>query len=445
MENNQLKFEFFQEAECRYDFEGGELSSDGGLMLIREFDEKFGFTKKISGCIADWRHPIFRQYEIIDLLRERVYFLASGYEDCNDEKYLRADPVFQAALRNPNKLWKDSIMASQPSLSRFENHMKWRDMKIIIEKQIEIWLDSLGKNPSTIILDADTTDDPCHGNQQLSLFHGYYGQYIYYPLIISCNGMIVLGLLRPGLYHSNKMTRFVLSYLIKKIRSRFGNIQIQLRADSGFATPRIYEFLEQNNIQYAIGLITNKTLLKKNAELAQQAKNNYESTGEKQRYFQAFEYQADSWTKFRTVIAKAEYMENGANNRFIVTNIESSSEIIFNVYDDFYIGRGESENWIKELKNAFFADRLSCHKFNANQFRLILSILAHQLLFYMRQNCLKDTLLETVSTDTLRLKLFKIAVQIKRSVRRLWFHFCSAYPYQNLFQKIHQNILAFQT
>jgi len=434
----QRQFKFYQDQELRYNFEGGDLSSDGGMVLVREFDEKIGFTDKVASLITDRRNPDFIDYEIIDILRERLYFLIAGYEDCNDVNALKEDATFNVILKNTGKK-SEEVMASQPTLSRFENNIEWNDIKDIMRWMIDFWLAQFDAVPNELILDFDTTDDPCHGHQQMALFHGYYNQNMYHPLIVTCNGQIILSLLRPGLYHANKFTHWILSFIVDRIKAIYPNVKLSFRADAGFASPKIYRFLETHNIDYVIGMITNKTLKTTNSSLIQEAKTQFQSTSENARLFQSFEYKAESWEKPRRVVAKAEYTQKGENNRFVLTNKTGSA---FDIYDGFYCQRGCMENDIKAVKNACFADRLSCHSFKANQFRLMLSTLAHQLLHYMRP-MLRDTPLANMSLDSIRLRLFKVAVQVIKTTRKLWFKFCSSFPYQTYFHLVHQHILAF--
>ena len=231
-----------------------------------------------------------------------------------------------------------------------------------------------------------------------------------------------------------------MKFLLKYIRNRFPNVNIKLRADSGFAIPRFFDYLEDNNIQYAIGLITNKRLVKKNAPFIKKAQRAFNRKQEKQRLFHSFDHDVASWTKTRRVIAKAEVMLKGTNNRFVVSNMDDDPHVI---YDEFYTQRGDAENDIKELKLGCHADRLSCHKFRANFFRLVFSTLAYQLMHYFKSILVK-TELETATIQTIRLHLFKVAVRVHRSVRRLWFNFTSSFVYQDLFVQVHQKIVAIQ-
>lgn len=438
--NNPQEFQFFQAKKCKkinYDFKGGDLSSEGGLLLLREFDDKLGFSQGISDCIVDRRNPDYITHEMEDLVRERLYMLLQGYSDCNDATYLKTDPTFKAVL---GRVESDPDLASQPTLCRLENQVTRPELKALIVYQIERWLDSYKTTPNEIVLDIDSTDDPAHGKQQLALFHGYYDQYMYHPIIFGCGGNVIFSYLRPGRHHASRGVIPLLKFLIKHIRNRFPNVKIKLRADSGFAIPRFFDFLEENNIQYAIALITNKRLIKKNEPFIKKAQKAFNRKGEKQRLFHAFMHDVDSWRKARRVIAKAEVMAEGTNNRFLVSTIDDEPHVI---YDDFYTQRGDSENDIKELKLGCHADRLSCHKFQANFFRLVLSTFAYQLMHYFK-SILVNTEFETATIQTIRLHLFKVAVRVHRSVRRLWFNFTSSFVYQDLFVHLHHKILAIQ-
>lgn len=443
MSNNEATFKFFQEKNVSYDFKGGELTSDSGILLVRELDERLGFTKSLAQCIQDKRNQSLVVHPMEDLLRERIYFLTAGYEDCNDAKTLAHDPGFKVSLgRNLDETTKEGVdLASQPTLCRLENSVTRKDIKQIAEHAVHHWLRQLGDLPSDIILDADSTDDPAHGGQQMVLFHGYYGQYMYHPLIISCNGYVILTLLRPGNSHASRKIISVLKFLMKRIRQNFPQAKIRFRADAGFSIPRLYDYLEGEDIEYAIGLITNSKLIEANETYIEKSKQGYDKTKRKQRLFHSFLYQAGTWSKARKVVAKAEHTNLGPNNRFVVTNSKAVGKAI---YDGFYVQRGNSENWIKEIKNGFSADRLSCHRFLANQFRLMMTVAAHQLIQHLMP-LLKGTTLEVASIETIRIKLIKVAARVHQTVRKIWIHLCSSYPYQDLFTSLHQKILLLRT
>jgi len=433
-------FKFFQPEKSKtlgYDFNGGDLSSEGGLLLIREFDENLKFTERLSECIKDRRDPDYITHKMPDLVKERLYMMIQGYEDCNDANYLRTDPTFKAIL---NRTRTDEDLASQPTLCRLENQVDRHDIKKMISYQIDRWLDSYETVPREIVLDIDSTDDPTHGAQQMTLFHGYYRQYMYHPLIFGCDGCVIFSYLRPGTNHASRKTIPLLRFLLKKIRARFPKVRLKCRADAGFSIPRLIDFLDSENIQYAIGMITNKRLIQKNTPFIQKAQRAFDQSGKKQRLFHSFEHNVTSWPYPRAVIAKAEVMDQGSNNRFVLSNMPESPEFI---YDTFYTQRGQYENDIKELKLGVHADRLSCHRFIANQFRLTFSTFAYQLMFYFKR-LLKDTSLESATIQTIRLTLFKVALRVRQSVRRLFFSFSSSFVHQDLFQLIHQKILAAQ-
>ena len=327
--NDLKEFEFFQKGKSKklsYDFKGGELSSEGGLLLLREFDTKLGFSQRMRDCVIDRRHPDYITHDMIDLIRERLYMLVQGYSDCNDARYLRRDPTFKAIL---NRVESDPDLASQPTLCRLENRITRQELKKMIITQIELWLDSYKTTPDDIILDIDSTDDPTHGAQQLALFHGYYDQYMYHPIIFGCNGNVIFSYLRPGTRHASRGVIPLMTFLLKYIRNRFPNVTIKLRADSGFSIPRFFDFLEDNDIQYAIALITNKRLITKNEPFIKKAQQAFEHNQNKQRLFHSFPHDVDSWTKTRKVIAKLEVMAQGTNNRFLVTNMSDEPQTIY--------------------------------------------------------------------------------------------------------------------
>jgi len=436
MTNFQGEFKFFQGPKLTYDFEGGNMSSDGGVLLVKELDTKLKFTAGIANAIVDRRDPAQISHTIKDLVCERIYMLIQGYEDTNDANRLRSDLAFKSVL---NRGKNDLDLGSQSTLCRLENAVDRRDIKRLMDYSIEHWLNSFEQPPLEITLDVDPTDDPAHGHQQMALFHGYYGQVMFCPLIISANGVNIMAVLRPGSRHGAAKIISILKYLIKRIRARFPGVTLRFRADAAFGSGKVLDYLESvPNLVYAVGLIANSRLKKANESLLKKAVDDHAKTGQKQRLFQLIEYQAKPWSKPRHLIAKAEALLGATNQRFIVTNSKNPT---LDIYDDFYVYRAQdSENQIKELKLGFYADRLSCHRFVANQFRLLLSLFAYQLVRYFKQ-LLHGTCLENTSIETIRCRLFKIAVRIKQSVRRLWFNFCSTFPLQELFASIHQKIL----
>lgn len=376
---------------------------------------------------------------LLTRVRQRLFGIALGYEDNNDAIWLSKDPALKIlAGRAPES---DGDLASQPTLSRFENRVTAKDLRRLSDRLLELYLKTHPGPRKVIVIDMDATDDPTHGKQQLSLFHGYYEEHMYHPLLVfdGRTGFPLAAVLRPGNTHGSHGALAVLKRLIKKLRQAYPGALILFRADAGFAVPALYSYLEdQPETRYVIGFITNNRLLAKTAPLLLKAQRQYQETGEKQRFFTSFSYQADSWTKPRRIIAKVEYTHLGANQRFVVTNLSRNPQF---VYDDIYVLRGDVENRIKELKLDIKADRLSCHRFLANQFRLLLHTAAY-CLFWLLRHHLQGTELATAQVNTLRLKLLKIGARIRETSRRIWVHLASGYPSRNLLALVLQNLRA---
>ncbi len=424
--------QFYNNRQLTVNFNGGDISSDAGLLLFREFDSKFHLLKRISSCIKDKRSPEKVSYSIKELLTQRFYSWLAGYEDCNDATELRHDPVIKAVV-NKNKF--NDTLASQPTLSRLENSIDMHDIFRLQKLLVDLFVQKYQNNPpEELIIDVDSTDDPTHGAQQLTLFNGYYYQYMYSPLIISCNNHILDVLLRKGNAHGSWAVIPRLKAIIESIRKIWPDINIIIRIDAAGATPKIYEYCENNNLEYVIGLITNNVLKQLNKENLLFAELAYKEDNVKQKIMDEINYQAESWDKPRRVIMKAEYNSNGANQRFVVTNINKALPRI--LYDVIYSDRGNFERVIDEIKNGFKADRLSCHSFIANQFRLLIAVFLYEFVEYFSEYCLMKTDLRNVEPETLRRTIIKIGARVKITVRRLWIECCSSYPYQNLIDTI---------
>lgn len=410
-------------------FDGGKISSDGGGLLLRELDLQHGVTSHVSRALQDKRVLHQVRHSMETLLRQRIYGICLGYEDANDHNTLRKDPVLKTAC---DKLPDSSgDLASQPTLSRLENQVNSRELIRLSRELFSLYLQSHSGKRDVIIIDIDSTDDPTHGVQQLSLFHGYYGQHMYHPLMIfdGLTGFPMAVVLRPGNSHASKGAVGILRRIIQRLQGAHPESAILVRADGGFALPGLYELCEELDVHYLIGLITNSRLKEASDSLLDQAIEKFEEKGEKQRLFTSFSYQADSWEQARRVIAKAECMVQGTNRRFVVTNLPGDPELL---YDDIYVHRGEMENRIKELKNHLKADRLSCHCFHANQFRLLLHTFAYCLLWFLREALQKSSLC-CAQMDTIQVKILKVGVRVVESSRRVWLHLSSAYPLQELF------------
>ena len=436
--HNQLSFGILFSKEVVADFTGGSLTSDAGGLLLRELDQRYLIAEQSAACLHDPRDSDRVKHDLLTLVRQRLFAIALGYEDNNDAAWLSKDPALKImAGKAPES---GDHLASQPTLSRFENRATATDLRRLSDCLIELYLKTHPGPRKVIVLDMDATDDPTHGQQQLSFFHGYYEEHMYHPLLVfdGRDGFPLAAVLRPGNTHASHGALAVLKRLIKKLKGAYPEALILFRADAGFAVPALYDYLEEQNIRYVIGFITNSRVLAQAAPLLAQAQRQYQETGEKQRLFTSFNYQAESWDQSRRIIAKVEYTRLGANQRFVVTNLVRNPQF---VYDDIYVLRGDVENRIKELKLELKADRLSCHRFLANQFRLLLHTAAYCLFWLLRRH-LRGTELATAQVNTLRLKLLKIGARIRETSRRIWVHLASGYPYRHLLVGLLQNLRA---
>jgi hypothetical protein len=439
--HKQLSFGSLLGKEVIVDFEGGRVSSDGGGLLLREIDDRYSLTEKAARCLCDPRDLRRITHDEITLLRQRIFSIALGYEDANDADSLRGDPVLKSISGRLPESSED--LASQPTLCRFENATDRKDLRRLADALMDLYLETHPGPRDLIVIDMDSTDDPTHGRQQLSFFHGYYDQHMYHPLLVfdGIDGFAMAAVLRPGNAHASHRSVSVLKRIIKRLRRAYPRAAIILRADAGFAVPELYQFCERKRIHYTVGLITNNRLKDKAAQLLAEAKEKFRETREKQRLFTAFTYRADSWNRYRRVVAKVEYMDQGPNERFVVTNIHLPPQ---RLYDEIYVLRGDAENRIKELKLELKADRLSCHRFLANQFRLLLHTFAY-CLFLLLRNHLRGTELASAQVGTLRVKLLKIGTRVRETSRRIWLHLASGCPYKSLFYFAYQSLKAAPT
>jgi hypothetical protein len=434
----------------------GRLSSDAGLLVVREFDERLGLTGQFAAALRDARRD--PDHSLRSMVRQRIYGILAGYEDQNDHDTLRYDPIFQLVCdRIPDD---GAETASQPTLSRFENAVDVKSLFRLRELFVDQFLDSFDTPPTRLTLDLDGFDDPAHGEQQLTLFHGYYGQNQYFPLIITHaeTGQVVQVALRHGTAHAALGADDDLELIIIKLRQRWPDVDIEVRADSGFGVPAMYEVCERLHVWYTFGFSMNARLKRESEELLEQAVAQYEQTGEKQRLFTALSYQAGGWDRARNVVIKAECHAAGTNRRAVVTNRAGALIVPQGVYDD-YIQRGESENRNKELKIDLCGGRLSDHRFMANLFRLLLHAAALNLIIRMRRE-LPDAAAEDrraaprpdaerpgpatgaelrrAQPATWRLRLIKVAAEVVVSCRRVLVRLSSAWPSLPTWRKVLQ-------
>jgi hypothetical protein len=436
----QLALGFHPSRAVVGDFSSPRISSDGGLLLIRQADEKLGISKALAALLPDGRDGDKVSHSRLEQVRQRLYQICLGYEDCNDADWLRTDPVFKTVCdRLPDS---SAPLSSQPTLSRFENAIDGRSLNQMRDWFEQSYVEGLDENTEMIVLDIDSTDDPTHGRQQLSFFHGYYDQHMFHPLLVidAKSGQLASVLLRPGNAHASRAAGTVLERLIRRIKRRFANAQIVVRGDSAFCMPNLLERLERldkelSDIDYVVGIAKNPRLLALAAPLMARAKNSYEQTKQHARLFDCFHYASQSWQKPRYVIAKAEHSNHGPNPRFIVSTIEGFDPKL--IYDRGYCARGQCENNIKDLKNALRADRLSCSAFKANALRLILHAFAYRLMLAVRQAAASvDAQLGAMQFDTLRLRLLKVATSVSESARRIVVRMPRSFPFAAAFAAI---------
>lgn len=417
-----------------------DLSSDAGILLAHQAEQVVQICQGIAECIPEWRDPTRIVHSLPQLVSQRVYQLVGGYEDADDSDALRHDPIFKVVCgRLP--LPGDNELASQPTMSRLENQVSPTDIKAMRRQFIDQFIASYEVPPSEVILDIDGWDDPTHGEQEQSAFHGYYGHPMYYPVLINeATRRFPLVLhLRPGNSHPGKGVAALLRWVFWRLKRAWPGVSILFRADSGFSLPEILNICERSKVRYVIGFASNAVLKRKIDYLLDQARVQCYRTGEKARFFDDRYYAAGSWDEPRRLVMKAEWLTKGPNPRFVVTNLEVGAQA---VYDQVYVQRGEaSEHPIKELKLGLKSDRLSCHSFWANQFRLILAQAAYLLMITLRQAA-QGTELETAQVERLRSSVLKVAARVKTSSRRVLIELASFCPFAQQMTLIAQRLCA---
>ena len=380
---NNLSFDFLPPRSVDVELSDAPLSSDAGLLVFREFDERIGFTARIADALEDLRDPSLTHHTLLSMIRQRLYGILGDYEDQNDHDQLRSDPIFKLLA---DRLPTDKDLASQPTLSRFENAVSIADLFRLRDVLADDFIASFREAPRRITLDVDAFDDPAHGQQQLIMFHGYYEQYQYLPITFTCaeNDMTLLAGLRHGTCAAYLGADDDLTYLVGRMRAVWPDVQISIRGDSGFGVPCMYDACESLGVTYTFGLSMNKRLQAKSSELLASVAKKFEETQTPQREFLRLEYRADTWPAPRCVVIKVEANAEGTNRRAVVTNRSGWHVLPGAVYDE-YAERGESENRNKELKREMSGDRLSDHRFMANFFRLYLHVFATNFLVRLRR------------------------------------------------------------
>ena len=416
--------------EFRVNFSSEEISSDTSMILLEKIERKHKIIRDISLLIPDYRNPFFITHSYEKMLKQRVFLLMQGYEDANDAGYLKHDPVIETVLGGK--------IVSQPTISRFENQIDKHTIFNILNFWVDRYVESL-KGRNEVVIDIDATDDPTYGNQQLSMFNGYYGQFMYNELFFhdGQTGQIILPVLRPGNSHSNKWYVSILKRIIIKIRKKHPDIKIIIRADSGFSNAPFYKLADDYKLLYAIGLSTNEILKRKVKRAENAVRFLYLQYGKKHQHFISFKYKAKSWHKEQQCYSKIESTGKGMNVRHLISNLPEQEART--IYFGFYVKRGEaSENRIKEVKNMCFSDRLSNHNFWANFTRLLISSIAYEM-FLILKGMIKETKFTKAhkwQIDNIRLYLLKVGGTIKKTVKRIYFQFSKAFVHKKLFEQL---------
>jgi hypothetical protein len=441
---DQLSFGFLPQTDVVVQRHEGQMTSDAGLLPVAQFDARWRYTQRMAACVRDGRAD--PTHNVLQMLRQRVYGILADYEDCNDHDALRTEPVFKLVAGN---LPDDGPLASQPTLCRFENSITIPALHELMGFLIRTGVERLkekngGTLPAELTLDLDATDDPAHGDQQLVLFHGYYGQYQYFPLVITepTTRHAFLVWLRPGTVHAALGADDDLMKVVNALRAERPDIKIHVRGDAAFGMPWMYQACEENGLTYTLGFAANPRLKRLTDGLMGRAVEQYGRTGHKQRLFTCFAYRADGWDRDRTVVAKAECHAGGTNLRFVITNLPTESDEQAEARYDHYIERGESEQRMDELKNGLHAGRLSCCRFLANFWRLLLHAAAYNLLNGLRDHDDVPRELRVAQPQTWRSRVVKVAAVVVQTTRRVVVRLAAQWPHWDLYRAVAARALA---
>jgi hypothetical protein len=441
-------------------FDGGCITSDGGGLLLREVERRTGVLRQFAACFTDHREAEQVEHTVQDLVSQRVYGLALGYEDLNDHDELRRDPLLATLVGKADPLGRDrarvrdvgAALAGKSTLNRLELTLpeagpQSRYKKIVLDGTavdrllVEVFLQAHARPPQQIVLDLDATDDPLHGRQEGRFFHGYYGCYCYLPLYIFSGEHLLCARLRSSDIDGSAGALEEVQRIVEQLRARWPQVRIILRADSGFAREAIMAWCEESGVDYVFGLAKNARLNRVLGRELHQVQLECERTSQPARAFKDFIYETrKSWSRARRVVGKAEHLPDKSNPRFVVTSLSSEAWDARALYEDLYCARGDMENRIKEQQLYLFADRTSTATMRANQIRLYLSSVAYLLLHALRRLGLKNTPLARAQCHTIRLKLLKIGAQIRVTVRKVWVSLASGSPYADLFARVWANL-----
>ena len=429
-------------------FNGNLLTTEGGALLLRQADRKIGLLRRVAACFTDHRQPERVEHELDEMVAQRIYGLALGYEDLNDHEELRNDPLL-GVLAGKREI--EEPLAGKSTLNRLEltptgsPHTE-RYHKIIYSTEaidallVDIFLEAHPNPPRQIVLDLDATDTPLHGRQEGRFFHGYYNHYCYLPLYIFCQDHVLCARLRPSNQDASAGSVEEVVRIVRQIRRRWPRVQIILRADSGFCREELMAWCEKHRLDYVFGLARNARLRRIIGRAMHEAKQEHRWTGQAARVFAEFFYRTrKSWSRRRRVVAKCEQIEGKENPRYVVTSLGADVWPAQKLYEQLYCARGEMENRIKE-QLSLFSDRLSTETMRSNQLRLYFSALAYVLIHALRRIGLRGTEWATAQVETIRLKLLKIAAQVRVTARRIWIGYSGAYPWKDLFATAWANL-----
>jgi DDE family transposase len=455
-----LDFPLLGSRQVLASFDGGDISSDGGSLLLRKSEELTAIIRQFAACFTDHRNPELIEHSLEDLIAQRVYALALGYEDLNDHDDLRHDPLLATVVGKQDPTGQSRVrqrdkgkaLAGKSTLNRLELTPVGADQdsrykkvtcstRAVEELFVELFLQAHPVPPDQIVLDLDATDDPIHGHQLGRFFHGYYKNYCFLPLYIFCGDHLLCARLRPSDIDASAGALKQVQRMVAQIRKAWPHVTIVIRGDSGFCRDQIMTWCEANSVDYLFGLAQNPRLLKLITEPLEQARQQYEATRNPARVFTELKYQTlDTWSRERRVVAKAEHLEKGTNPRFVVTSLAIEQRPAQELYERDYCGRGEMENRIKEQQLHLFADRTSAKTMRANQIRLFFSSIAYTLLEALRRLGLAGTSMARAQCQTIRLRLLKIGALVQVTVRKVWVRLASSCPSADVFRQAFGNL-----
>lgn len=450
---------FSREVVARFD--GGQITSDAGALLLRPVEQRTGILRQFAACFLDYRKPELVEHRVSELVRQRVYGLALGYEDLNDHDRLRQDRLLallsgksdlegehRRRAQDRGKAGAGKSTLNRLELTKADANQQTRYKKIVLDERlvdglfVDLYLQAQRQQPERIVLDLDATDDPLHGEQEGRFFQGYYSSYCYLPLYIFVGEHLLCARLRPSNIDASAGAVEEIQRIVAHLRRFWPQVEIVLRGDSGFCREAIMSWCEQNGVDYLFGLARNQRLLKKIRKPMRQACIEWQQTGKTARVFCEFRYRTrKSWSRRRRVVAKAEHLGKGGNPRFVITSLGPEQMPAQHLYEQFYCARGDMENRIKEQQLALFADRTSTHWMRSNQIRLYFSSIAYCLMQALRRLGLAGTEMAKAQCQTIRLKLLKIGAQVRITVRKIWISLASAHPAAGLFAQAWNNLI----